>query len=173
MADSGFIEEDVNIELDSGFCLEVDSEPSLAERRELDWFEISEHGDSGDQQTGGLEGPGGIQEEGEMEAGSRGSIADTTEEEEEEETGGALDVRLRPVQESGGHVRISLEEVERYYRFSCRCRWLCGRCPPVLTVLVVVGGVTPVFCVAHCHSALLTAALPAVHLLSYFTSNEW
>ncbi|MEQ2181882.1 hypothetical protein GOODEAATRI_016201, partial [Goodea atripinnis] len=25
----------------------------------------------------------------------------------------------------GCHVRISLEEVESFYKFSCRCRWLC------------------------------------------------
>lgn len=142
MADSGFIKDDVSIELDSGFCLAVDSELSLAERRESDCFEISKH----DEQRGGLEGPGGNQEEGENEAGSRVSDAETgveinkETEEEEEETGGALDVCLRPVQESGGPVRISLEEVERYYRFSRRCRWLCGRCPTVFTVLVVEEG---------------------------------
>lgn len=154
MADSGFVEEDVSIELDAGFCLEVDSELSLAGRRESDCLKITERRDSCDEQREGLEGPGGIQEEGEMEAGSRASDAETgvetdeqteEEEEEEEETGGGLDVCLRPVKENGGHVRISLEEVERYYRFSRRCCWLCGRCPTVFTVLVVVEG-NPVIC---------------------------
>lgn len=145
MADSGSIEEDVDVELDSGFCMEVDSELSLAERQELDWFVITEHGDSvltSDEQREGIEGPrgdgrSGTREEGEMEAGS-GSVekAETEAESgvemddqtEEEETEGALDVCLGPVEESGGHVRISLEEVERFYRFSRCCRWLCGRC---------------------------------------------
>lgn len=145
MADSGSIEEDVDVELDSGFCMEVDSELSLAERQELDWFVITEHGDSvltGDEQREGIEGPRGdgrsrTQEEGEIEAGSGSVEKGETEAEsgvemddqtEEEETEGALDVCLGPVEESGGHVRISLEEVERYYRFSRCCRWLCGRC---------------------------------------------
>lgn len=145
MADSGSIEEDVDVESDSGFCMEVDSELSLAERQELDWFVITEHGDSvltSDEQREGIEGPrgdgrSGTREEGEMEAGS-GSVekAETEAESgvemddqtEEEETEGALDVCLGPVEESGGHVRISLEEVERFYRFSRCCRWLCGRC---------------------------------------------
>lgn len=172
MADSGFIEEDANIELDSGFSLEVDSELSLAERRESDCFEITEHGDSRGERRAGLEGPGGIQEEGEMEAGSRVSDAETgveideeTEEEEEEEAGGALDVCLRPVQESGGPVRISLEEVERYYRFSRRCRWLCGRCPTVFTVLVGEEGYPCVLC----STLSLWYVNSSSRLLSYFT----
>lgn len=156
MADSGLIEEDVDVELDSGFCIEVDSELSLAgevslgsdehpERVELDWFVITECGDSvfsSDEQREGIVGLRGdgrnqTQEEGEMEAFSgsvekgeseaeRGvEVDDPTEEKEVE---GASDVYLWPVEESGGHVRISLEEVERYYRFSRRCHWLCGRC---------------------------------------------
>lgn len=35
----------------------------------------------------------------------------------------------KEMKEYGGHhVRISLEEVESFHKFSCRCHWLCGRC---------------------------------------------
>lgn len=38
-----------------------------------------------------------------------------------------LDVCLHPVEKSGAHVRISMQEVKRYYRFSRCCHWLlCG-----------------------------------------------
>lgn len=156
LADSGLIEEDFDVELDSGFCIEEDSELSLVgevnlgldkypERVELDWVVITEHGDSvfsSDEQRDGIVGLRGdgrnqTQDEDKMEAGSGSVEKEESEAErgvevddptEEEEIEGALDVCLRPVNESGDHVRISLEEVERYYRFSCRCQWLCGRC---------------------------------------------
>ncbi len=150
MADSGVLmEEDVEVELDSGFCMEVDSALSLAgkgvegsDREELDWFAMTEDRDSlfiHDKQKERRVSPGGdggSQEEGEIEADSESVENGQTEAEtytqvdcqtEEEETEGSLDVCLWPVEESGCHVRISLEEVERYYRFSRRCHWLCGR----------------------------------------------
>lgn len=153
IADSGLIEEDLDVELDSGFCIEEDSELGLVgegnlgsdkcpERVELEWFVIGDSAFRSDEQrdgTVGLRGDGRTQtqDEDETKAGS-GSVekgeseAERVEEvddpTEEEETEGALDVCLRPVDGCGDHVRISLEEVERYYRFSCRCRWLCGRC---------------------------------------------
>ncbi|KAM7407170.1 hypothetical protein PAMA_003075 [Pampus argenteus] len=46
------------------------------------------------------------------------------EEGEGGETKDALDVCLQPIEESGGHVRISLEEVESYHKFSRSCFWL-------------------------------------------------
>ncbi|KAM8749646.1 guanine nucleotide exchange factor DBS isoform 5-T5 [Acanthopagrus schlegelii] len=139
MEDSGcLMEEDAEVELDSGFCVEVDSAP-ISDREELDWLMIT--GDSlfaSDVQREGGGSPGGCggsqtQEEGEMEAESGSAENGETEAERgeevddqtvEEETEGALDVCLMPVEERGVHVRISLEEVERYYRFICCCRWL-------------------------------------------------
>lgn len=148
--DSGFLmEEDVEVELVSGFCIKVDSELSSAREVTIgsdehpdreDWFVITGHTDAlfNEQREESPGGDGGsqTQEEGETEADS-GSMEngeteaeiemdDRSEEMKEEE--GSLDVCLWPVEENGGHVRISLEEVERYYRFSRRCHWLCGRC---------------------------------------------
>lgn len=143
MEDSGcLMEEDVEVELDSGFCVEVVL-AQMSDREELDWLVIT--GDSvfaSDEQREGGRSPGGCggsqtQEEGEMEAESGSAENGETEAErgeevddqtEQEETEGALDVCLMPVEERGVHVRISLEEVERYYRFICCCRWLRGRC---------------------------------------------
>jgi len=41
---------------------------------------------------------------------------------------GPLEVRLRPIESRRGYVRISLEEVQRYYRFSRCCHWLHSKC---------------------------------------------
>lgn len=155
MADSGFsMEEDVEVELDSGFFIEVDSgEVSVGsdehpDREELDWFVITGHTDSlftsneqsegrvsqgGDggsqtQEDGEMEADSGSMENGETEAEKVVEMDDQTEEAKEEEMEGALDVCLWPVEKSGGHFRISLEEVEKYHRFSRCCHWLCGRC---------------------------------------------
>jgi len=150
MADSGFLMgEDVEVEVDSGFCMEADSELSLAGRvsvgsdecadiEELDWFVITGHTDSlsnGKEQKEGSTGEDAgsrTQEEGEAESESKtvkdGGTDAQTEEAQEENSGGAFDVCLWPAEEGGGHVRISLEEVERYYRFSRCCHWLRGRC---------------------------------------------
>lgn len=119
MAESGLTEEEV--ELDGGFCMEL----SIAERKEL---EITEHG--------GLVFAGARGDGSEMEAalGSarRGETKERRVEEMDDqltpEEDAELDACLGPLEESAGLVRISLEEVERYSRFSRRCRWLCGRC---------------------------------------------
>lgn len=149
MADSALTVEDV--ELYSGFCLEADSDLSLAgvgsvasdgcpETEELDWFVNTEPGESVFTSEG-LTGDGRSQtrEDGKMKADSVsveneeteaewGVEVDDLSEREEVEIEQVLDVCLRPLEESGGHVRISLEEVERYYRFSRCCHWLCGKC---------------------------------------------
>ncbi|KAL7385204.1 hypothetical protein ABVT39_017632 [Epinephelus coioides] len=147
MGDSGFLmEEELDVELDSGFCMEVDSDLSLAgqvsldsdghlEIEGLDWFVITGHTDSlsegspgGDegsetQEKAEIEADSGSMESGETKAERGEEMDGQTEEVKEEE--GVLDVCLCPVEESGGQVRISLEEVERYYRFSRCCHWLC------------------------------------------------
>lgn len=64
-------------------------------------------------------------ENGEAERGD-GVGVEVDEQTGEEEQQRELDVCLWPVETSGGHVRISLEEVQRYYRFSRCCHWLCG-----------------------------------------------
>nr|XP_057937137.1 guanine nucleotide exchange factor DBS isoform X3 [Doryrhamphus excisus] len=91
----------MDVELDSGFCTEADSEMSPA------GFEL--------QDSEELDGFG--YEKGDNSRGDRWRR-------DEEDKNGQLDVCLRPIQESCGHVRISLEEVEKYYRFSRYCRWL-------------------------------------------------
>ncbi|XP_038576800.1 guanine nucleotide exchange factor DBS isoform X2 [Micropterus salmoides] len=126
MSDSGFlVEEDVEAELGSGFCMEVElilagqvsvGSDKHQDREELDWFVIA----SQTQEEDEMEADSGSMKNAETEA----EMDDQTEEVKEEEMKGALDVFLWPVEESGRHVRISLEEVERYYRFSCCCHWL-------------------------------------------------
>ncbi|XP_047193107.1 guanine nucleotide exchange factor DBS isoform X3 [Scophthalmus maximus] len=148
MADSGFLmEEDGEVELDSGFCImEAGSELGLVgqvragsdecpDTEELDWSvntgNMDSLSESKKQRDGGTGEDGGsqTQEEDEMEADTEtkkvkdeGSGDQSDEVKREQE---ALDVCLWPAEESGGHVRISLEEVERYYRFSRYCHWLC------------------------------------------------
>lgn len=117
-AESGLTEEEV--ELDSGFCMEL----SIAEREEL---EITEHGGpvfAGARGDGSeMEPPLGLVRGGETKERRVEEADDQTPEVDVE-----LDVCLGPLEESAGLVRISLAEVERYSRFSRRCRWLCGRC---------------------------------------------
>lgn len=118
MAESGLTQEEV--ELDSGFCMEL----SIAEGEEL---EITEHGGpvfAGTRGDGSeMEAALGSVRGGETKERRTEEVDDQTPEEDAE-----LDVCLGPLEESAGLVRISLEEVERYSRFSRRCRWLCGRC---------------------------------------------
>lgn len=142
MAGSGFLMEE-DVELHSGFDLDLSpagllkvGSDELQDRRELDWRAISRHTDSlspCEEQRGG--DGGRPQEEREIDADSMKIVdlesergLEMDEEGKEEETKATLDVCLCPVEESGGHVRISLEEVERFYRFSRCCHWLCGRC---------------------------------------------
>ncbi|XP_076026234.1 guanine nucleotide exchange factor DBS isoform X2 [Genypterus blacodes] len=145
-ADSGFLmDEDVEFELDSGICIES-QEIVGSERKESDWLGITKHMDSllgGEEGQTGAASPGGdgwsrLQEkgEGEMEADSGSARNGKTEAERgvetEEQTAecreegaeGQLEVCLWPVEQDGGYVRISLEEVERYHRFTRCCHWL-------------------------------------------------
>lgn len=64
-------------------------------------------------------------ENGEAERGD-GDGVEVDEHTGEEEQQRELDVCLWPVETSGSHVRISLEEAQRYSRFSRCCHWLCG-----------------------------------------------
>lgn len=167
MADSEVLmEEDVEVELDSGFCMEADPELSLAgqvsvdsDREEPDWFVITDDKESvtSDEQREGRvspteDGGGFTQEEGEMEVNSGFEENGETEAEtevtedsqtEEEEMEGAMDVCLWPVEESGGLVRISLEEVERYYRFSRCCHWLCDEIMQLDSSPLCAADITP------------------------------
>lgn len=106
-------------------------------REDLDWFLVPEAGDSVFSDELSI-GPAGdrrsqTQQDGGMEAVSVdngeagcGDGVEVDEQTGEEELQRELDVCLWPVERSGGHVRISLEEVQRYYRFSRCCHWLCG-----------------------------------------------
>ncbi|XP_037095052.1 guanine nucleotide exchange factor DBS-like isoform X2 [Syngnathus acus] len=116
VSDSGSF---VDLDLDSGFCNEVDSGlqstvrlerlnlVELAKRRELDGLVITRSANGKKRQR--------RKEESNMEVDS-GS---------EQQWSGSLHVCLQPVEESWDHVCISLEEVEKYSRFSCYCHWLC------------------------------------------------
>ncbi|KAK0133068.1 Guanine nucleotide exchange factor DBS [Merluccius polli] len=75
----------------------------------------------GEKQTdGNLLGGGQTEEEGgERKVTEEGAVA-----RQGEMTEGVLEVCLHPIENSKGYVRISLEEVERYYRFSRCCHWL-------------------------------------------------
>lgn len=106
-------------------------------REDLDWFLVPEAGESvfiDKLSVGSAEDcRSQTQEDGEMEAVSvengeaeRRDGVEVDEQTGEEELQRELDVCLWPVERSGGHVRISLEEVQRYYRFSRCCHWLCG-----------------------------------------------
>lgn len=99
---------------DSGFTFEED---------ELDWSEITDQTDFKlNEEIDEEISPGGSQaeEDSDFEVDS-GSVED-----EGSERGAGLSACLWPVEESGGHFRIPLDEVERYYRFSRCCHWLCG-----------------------------------------------
>lgn len=152
MTDSSFVmENDVEDELD--FCMEVEQSPAgqvsvgsdeWADREDWDWNVMREHlvspASSQEQREGSPGGHGGSQTQGNSgteaytgsvdngEKEAEREVCDQTEESKEKKMEGAFDVCLWPIEESGGHVRITLEEVERYYRFSRCCHWLCGRC---------------------------------------------
>ncbi|KAM9710121.1 guanine nucleotide exchange factor DBS isoform 2-T2 [Menidia menidia] len=52
-------------------------------------------------------------------------VEDQSSQNKAEKKEGTLSVCLGSREQSWGHVRISVQEVETYYRFSRRCRWLC------------------------------------------------
>lgn len=118
--------EDAEVELDSGFCMEADSELGLIETtgsdEELDWTEITEVivSNRTEEIWGWTSEDAGSQTEDNDDNGE-------TDEQIKAVTGGAVDVCLSPAEETASHVRISLEEVEKYYRFSRCCHWLGGR----------------------------------------------
>lgn len=100
------------------------------EGEELGWFLVTEAGDpaftsdqlgSQSQWDGEMKVNSEENEEAEPGDGNGDGV-----EVDEREMQRALDVCLWPIERSGGHVRISLEEVQRYYRFSRCCHWLCG-----------------------------------------------
>ncbi|XP_056144826.1 guanine nucleotide exchange factor DBS isoform X3 [Lampris incognitus] len=62
---------------------------------------------------------------------------------EEDRTEGTLEVWLRPIEENGGYVRISLEEVERYYRFLRCCHWLYNDIMEQDSSPLCAAGITP------------------------------
>ena len=64
----------------------------------------------------------------EEEGGSRTGTKEGAVAMQGEMTERALEVCLRPIEKSKGYVRISLDEVERYYRFSRCCHWLNSKC---------------------------------------------
>ncbi|XP_026233136.1 guanine nucleotide exchange factor DBS isoform X1 [Anabas testudineus] len=151
MTESSFVmDEDVEDELD--FCMEVDwslagqvsvGPDEYLDRKDLDWFLIRErsdslsdsqeqieerpgsHRDSQTQDDSKMEADSGSVEKKEREAEREAELDDQSEESDKKRMERAFDVCLRPREESGGHVRITLEEVERYHRFSCCCQWLC------------------------------------------------
>ena len=67
---------------------------------------------------------GGGQAEEEEEEGERTGTKVRAGARKGEATERALEVCLRPIEDCKGYVRISLEEVERYYRFTRCCHWL-------------------------------------------------
>lgn len=123
------MEEDVGVELCEEAGLEMSTAEPMSqnsdeclEREEVDWLDsvisckmrssVREDGENQTQER--KDDPGSVQ------------IDDQTE--RSKETGRTLDVCLWPVEENWAHVKISMEEVETYYRFSRCCHWLCGRC---------------------------------------------
>lgn len=62
---------------------------------------------------------------GETELKESSQLDDEAEEAEEEKSDEELGLCWAPG-EGSHHVRISLQEVESFYRLSCRCHWICG-----------------------------------------------
>lgn len=138
MADSELsVEEDVEADSDLSLAgLVRAGSDEVEDTEERDWFDDGPTYQKRREEEVGGDGRGQPPEESMMEDDSwknvdsetdRGSELD--EKGKEKETDGTLEVCLWPVQKKGDHVRICLEEVERYSRFSRCCRWLCGRCP--------------------------------------------
>lgn len=123
---SGFIVDDIEF-AGSGSDL-------CPEGEELDFFLVTEAGDSAftsDQLRSQTQQDGGMKADSEENGGAESGDGDGEEVDEQtgdEEMQRELDVCLWPIERSGGHVRIPLEEVQRYYRFSRCCHWLCGMC---------------------------------------------
>lgn len=144
IADLGsLMDADIEVELDPGFCLEMDSEVTLAgqvspgsqecsDSEEVDWCISKGHTDSlvvvEDMKEGRaaeIEAYYTSKEIGETDENANIDMEDQRSKEEMVEE--VLDAFLGPREEIGVHVRLTIEEVESYYRFSCRCNWLCGK----------------------------------------------
>lgn len=154
MANSSFLmEDDVDHGLESEFAIKSKSELSPAERMSIDsdeclekqeldlfvtaeWTAILSTSEEQREETPG--GDGVRQTEGAEIQADRVLVVNKENERLMEEKmanraeeGMAEDLNPCSVPEEDWgcrHVRISLEEVERFYKFSCRCHWLCGRC---------------------------------------------
>ncbi|XP_072252799.1 guanine nucleotide exchange factor DBS isoform X6 [Leuresthes tenuis] len=149
MADSGFYTEE-DMEADSGFSIKTESRPTLAgqmivgsdgcpDGEELDLVAITGHTDFllttkqqreeslGENESNQTEEEGAdsvLGDDGETEA-KRAVEIEGLSENKEGNVERTLGVCLGPEEESWAHVRISVEEVESYYRLSRRCHWLC------------------------------------------------
>lgn len=121
---SGFIVD--NIE----FAEERSGSNVCPEGEELGWFLVTEDGDSvftSDQLRSQSQWDDEMRVDSEENEEAESGDGDGVEV-DEREMQSALEVFLWPIERSGGHVRISLEEVQSYYRFSRCCHWLCGMC---------------------------------------------
>lgn len=116
------------------WCCKMEEEERTHSRlvEELERFMVTEAGESAS--TCDELSVGDQQEDGEMKLGSGQDGEAESEDVEvdgqtgEEEIPRELEVYLCPVERSGGHVWISLEEMQRYSRFCRCCYWLCGTC---------------------------------------------
>ncbi|XP_054602757.1 guanine nucleotide exchange factor DBS isoform X3 [Nothobranchius furzeri] len=128
------MEEDVEVASAFGFKAEPDW--NVCPRGSLEWEEMGlflGHTESllATDEAEGSSGDGGSQtgeeadaasvENGETKLKNKEGMDD---EDEEEKSAEGLGLCLSSREECH-HVRISLEEVESYYKFSSRCRWLC------------------------------------------------
>ncbi|XP_068602581.1 guanine nucleotide exchange factor DBS-like [Brachionichthys hirsutus] len=137
-ADSGFVrEENFEIELDSGVCVDMDSELSSAGKVSLGSDEPS---DMEDMDRIVVTEPAASAFIGDEQREGGGEVDGQIEDEELE---GGMAVCLWPVKERGGHVRISLEEMKSYYRFSRCCQWLCDEIMQLDTSCLCAADISP------------------------------
>ncbi|XP_029981030.1 guanine nucleotide exchange factor DBS isoform X2 [Sphaeramia orbicularis] len=120
------MEEDVGVELceKAGLDMNIAEEMNensgeCLESEEVDWLHL----------VLSCKMQSSMREDGESQTQERkadsGSVKIDDQTERGKETGRTLDVCLWPVEKSWAHVKISMEEVETYYRFSRCCHWLC------------------------------------------------
>lgn len=143
-----FMEEDVEDVFGSECCTQAEMGMTLTnvntldsdgclDRKELDLFaEPAELHATEAQTEESPEGGGGSQtgdntavsvKHGELELKKSSQTDDEAEETKEEKSDEELGLCLGPGEGSEcHHVRISLQEVESFYRLSCRCHWICG-----------------------------------------------
>lgn len=143
VADLGcFVEEDVEVEFGSERSVKADMGVTLAnlktldsdgcsDRKKLDLFAITEPAElRGTKEQ--KEGDGGSQTGANAAVSVKHRDAEPKMDVESEETNedeSDEGVRLCSGPGEGSecqHVRIPLQEVESFYRLSCRCHWICG-----------------------------------------------